>query len=712
MGFPFTSRRTGISIMAAIWAIRRRMQEVDEVRNIITYTIGFSRANRLLLETAFNGNGFHGRESEWADPESPLYHKYFYTAYDYDGLRKAIREAMRGILVSPSSGTGAAVVSTGNRTDDLLIRASFHPTGWRGFLDAFELTEDQTFDPARARWKAGELLAERDPGDREVFTVLRSVTGLNEKLAFTEVNATRTDVDNQPLYKLLNAQTEQEGNDIIGFIRGTDGDGLRERDGSKLGDIVHSTPVTVGPANGYFNDVQYLHFKRQQASRERMVYVGANDGMLHAFYVDGAQGGSEAWAFIPNSLLGKLKNLTLPDYDSCHEYFVDLTPTVTDVLVDLHGAGTREWRTLLIGGEREGGKSYFALDVTTPSRFAPLWEFSDEPLGRLGESWSIPAIERVDLGETDRWLAFVGNGFNNRDGQGYLFAIDLETGESFMEPIPLGGGSSNVLASLRAVDINGDGYGDSLFAGDLAGRMWKFDITNQIEDPETYRPLDTANWQSHVLFETLEKQPIISPVGLSFYCSNSIDRTCENLMVYFGTGKFLTTEDKTDKALQSFYAVKDEFVDITRGEMANRTAASDCETQPDPYQTKGWYVDLLTPGERVSSSPLVIGELVFFLTFLPEEDPCGAGGTARLYYREFDTGCVPEKTVFAEDADPGEGERPEGKIVIGPGYAPEIVYCAKTEEMVIQTSDREVHRLAVSLRRSGIENYSWREVLY
>jgi hypothetical protein len=93
-------------------------------------------------------------------------------------------------------------------------------------------------------------------------------------------------------------------------------------------------------------------------------------------------------------------------------------------------------------------------------------------------------------------------------------------------------------------------------------------------------------------------------------------------------------------------------------------------------------------------------------------DPCGAGGTTYLYYREFDTGCVPNRTVFGEDPDPDGDARPVGRIPIGPGYASEIFYYAKTQEMLIQTSDRTVHSRRVNLLRGGIENYGWREVFY
>ena len=568
------------------------------------------------------------------------------------------------------------------------------------------------------RWEAGKLLWERDPEDRNVWTALKSPTGVDLKVPFTEDNVGMTDVEGNPLFKLLGTEDSQAGKDIIRFVRGAAVDGFRDQAGYKLGDIVHSTPAVVGPPDGYFIDPSYIQFRRNHRDRERMVYVGANDGMLHAFYVDTPHGGVEAWGFIPNNLLGKLKDLTSTEYNSCHKYFVDLSPKVADVFVDLDGSG-KQWRTLLIGGEREGGKAYFALDVTDPSpdQSTPIWEFSDS---RLGESWSFPAVERIRFNGEDTWLAFAGNGFRNEDGKAYLFAIDLESGENFADmPFdlgPLSPSTQNMLANPIAVDINGDDYADSVFAGDLEGRVWRLNITDQKGDPRTFDPLDPASWQPEEVFQTRsgggDHQPISLPVGLSFYCSGPTDQTCQNLMIYFGTGRFLTTEDKTDESPQAFYAIKDEFIGVTRAELKDRTSSEMCEEVPDPYGIKGWYVDLTEPGERVSSPPLVLGGLVFFLTFIPDDDPCNAGGTTYLYYREFDTGCVPDTTVFGEDPDPeGEG-RPVGKILIGPGFAPEIVFCALTQDLLIQTSDTKIHSIRVTLPRGGIENYAWREVFH
>ncbi|MBW2059812.1 MAG: VWA domain-containing protein [Deltaproteobacteria bacterium] len=705
---------------------RPDLQREREKRNIVTYTIGFTVSSRLLLNTAFNGNGLHGQEAEWSDPNSPLYHRYFYTADDFQGLRRALEKAMREVLMSISSGTGAAVVSTATSTKDLVFRASFHPAGWKGFLEAFEVDGDVDFDRESPRWEAGALLNATSPEDRSIWTALKSSTGMDEKVEFSGVNLSATGIDNKELCTLLGAADAEEGEAIVDFVRGHEIAGLRRRGGHRLGDIVHSTPVVVGPPNWYFTDLSYILFRRSKTRRERMVYVGSNDGMIHAFYVDDPNGGKEAWAFIPNNLLGKLKVLTDPDYDDCHQYFVDLTPTVVDVFIDPDGeAGGLEpqWRTLLIGGERQGGKAYFALDVTDPGAdgFEPKWEFSDP---HLGESWSIPAVEKIfQSGRTEgRWVAFVGSGFNNDDGKGYLLAFDLETGKNLDgTPLLVSVRAPNMLTSPRAVDINEDEYADSVFTADLFGKVYRLDITCQ-ETPKTYEPLEPAAWKVEEIFQARDRngqiQPITQPVGLSFYCKDPSDRRCRNLMVYFGTGSYLTLDDKKKTSdqipLQSFYGIKDEFRHITRDQegMKDRTVSGDCEENPDPTKIKGWYVDL-RPGERVSSPPLVVGGLVFFLTFIPIDDPCQAGGKTYLYYREFDTGCVPNRTVFKEeDPDPPGEARPVGRIEIGRGYASELLYYAKTSEMLIQTSDHEIHGKTAVLGRSGLSSYSWREVFY
>jgi len=206
-----------------------------------------------------------------------------------------------------------------------------------------------------------------------------------------------------------------------------------------IGDIINSTPVVVGyPPYSYGFD-NYNEF-RIKMNRDTMIYIGANDGSLHAFDLSS---GVERWAFVPRSMQWKLNAAgTNPLYDRCsteycHQYYMDGSPVVGDVYAKFDGI-SKEWRTVLVIGEREGGEAYVALDVTSgkgfddldPTKF--LWEFTDD---QLGQTWSDPAIERVAIdgvatATETAWGAFFGSGYmtdamKQDTKEAYLYGIQV-----------------------------------------------------------------------------------------------------------------------------------------------------------------------------------------------------------------------------------------------------------------------------------------------
>ncbi len=634
---------------------------VDRKQNISTYTIGFTVVNSLLRDAAFNGNGLAGFQSEWNNPTSPHYRRYFYTATNYRELKEALSAAINEIIQKISSGTAVSVLSTSEQTNNRLFRAKFLPGVWRGHLEAFSLPYKQGDQPL---WDAGVKLIEKDSDDRYIFTAMDDQPGalikMNRKVLFTEDNSGTADADNQKLSDLLGAADDAEAKKIIRYIRGSNESGFRDRNGWKLGDIAYSSPTVL----------------------DNTVYIGANDGMLHAFDIDT---GMEKWAFIPNNLLGKLGDLTREDY--CHEYFVDLSPVIARFR-----EGT-ELKTILIGGERGGGDAYFALDVTEDEPI-PLWEFRDSA---MGESWSIPFIGRVRIGATERkWVAFFTSGFENTPPRGNLYAIDVELG-TVIGTVQLNGPPSDPITSPVAIDSDDNGLLDFVYAGDLGGKVFKVSL-----DP------DPAKWSKELLFATLSGQPISIPPSLSFY-----DTDPNHLFVYFGTGKFYTVDDKVDNTIQSFYALKDNGAAVSRVNLTNQT--SGCNSAEE---FQGWYIDFVeNPGERVTASPLVAGGIVFFTTFQPDiTDPCTAGGIARLYAVQYDTGCAPDSPVLdingdgvVDDSDKISGAVPRS-ITIGHGLPSDIIFSPTDNQIIIQTSDTTIHAITVKLLGERIKIDSWRQV--
>jgi type IV pilus assembly protein PilY1 len=396
------------------------------------------------------------------------------------------------------------------------------------------------------------------------------------------------------------------------------------------------------------------------------VYVGANDGMLHAF--DGNTG-VELLAYIPSKVYDNLTQLTNPNYT--HRYFVSGSPNAVDAFYN------NSWHTVLASGLGAGGQSVFALDVTEPANFAQsnasslvLWEFSDLDDNDMGLSYSRPSIVRMANGE---WAAVFGNGYNNTLNDGHssttgnavLYIVNIETGALIkkldtgegMAEDPLSLARPNGLATPSVIDINGDSIADYIYVGDLFGNLWKIDVTSSntnqwdfaFKQGSTPKPLFVAKDASN------NRQPITGTVTVS-----RIPNAYNTFQVYFGTGKYLETGDNLDVSTQTFYAIRDDgATEVTRTDLLEQTILSEVgnfritsENILIPASHKGWYLDLsvngIQDGERVISDPIYRQGKIIFTTIIPNSDPCEYGGTswlmeldalegARLNYTPFDT---------------------------------------------------------------------------
>jgi type IV pilus assembly protein PilY1 len=378
---------------------------------------------------------------------------------------------------------------------------------------------------------------------------------------------------------------------------------LRERAGL-LGDFANSTPRYVGIPQGVKRDSEpyptasadlYSEFKGDYLDRDQLVYAGANDGMLHGF---DAVTGRERFAFVPNVVMDNLYEFTLPDY--IHEMSVDGSPGINDIFIDDARIqfDKKHWRTVLMGGLRAGGKGYYALDITDPSTFTKadmpanvMWEFTSANDDRLGLSFSTPnmvmsnAEMTVDcpLSEPDpsrickspRWISLFGNGYNqtNTDGQSALFALFMDRGgnTSWNKPalssnttsddwivMQTGvgaftdGGTTypNGLGIPRAIDTDGNGTADYVYAGDLVGNLYRFDISNS----------DPAYWaMKQILFKAqyevsagvYSRQPItVQPIV-------TLNETYGGYIVIASTGSWMTVDDVASTTVQSLYGIWD-----------------------------------------------------------------------------------------------------------------------------------------------------------
>ena len=454
------------------------------------------------------------------------------------------------------------------------------------------------------------------------------------------------------------------------YLRGSragEGSTFRQRSGL-LGDFYSSTPAVVSGArylvnvtNALENTNTYTAFATAAAARTPRIYVGGNDGMLHGF---NAKTGVEEFAFIPSAVFNKLNKLTGSNYS--HEFYVDGTPVVADVFTG------SEWRTILVGTLKAGGKSIFALDITTPGEEQLLWEFDDTALAdstvKMGYSFSRPTIARLHNGS---WAVVIGNGYeseNNTSGKAALFVIDALEG-NLLTSLEVQGtvGVANGLSTPRLGDFNADGVADYAYAGDLQGNLWRFDLLrNGRSDSNPFTREDdgesaTSDFEvaygGAPLFSAITgtngvRQPITSAPSLVLH------PTGNGYMVIFGTGKFFETGDKEgDKSFaQTVYGIWDK---QTLGEEASNPniARSSLQQQEISEQTtvsaedgssrqgrvisnntvdwstqNGWYLNLVqSDGEMVVEDMSQLGRTIFMQSLVPNDDPCGDGAANWTY---------------------------------------------------------------------------------
>ena len=441
--------------------------------------------------------------------------------------------------------------------------------------------------------------------------------------------------------------------------------GLFRNRAEVIGDIVNSDPLFVGRQDfGYSvlpgtEGSAYRTFRgaAPYASRPEMVYVGANDGLLHAF---DANTGVERFAYLPDALMHRVNALTRPNY--VHRYLLDGSPGFGDAWVDL-GSGDA-WHTLLVGTLGAGGRGLFALDITDPANFAAgdvLWEFTADDDADLGFTMNQASLVRAASGD---WVVIAGNGYNSGNHRAALFILDAEDG-SLIRKIDTGIGSAGVpngLTTPAPVDLNHDRITDAVYAGDLHGNLWKFDLS----DP------DPANWDIAYddgtdpapLFLAVDAlgdpQPITTRPEVTTHPDGGV-------MVLFGTGRYFDESDRLvpdTPQVQSFYGIRDQGSAATGGRAAlleqevlgEFDAFTDVrvrvstQRQPQPGD-EGWYIDLPEAGERQVSLPILRRGRIVFTTLTPSGDPCDFGGTSWLMELNAITGGRLDYTPFDNNLD-------------------------------------------------------------
>ncbi|GBG12504.1 type IV pilus assembly protein PilY1 [Novimethylophilus kurashikiensis] len=569
----------------------------------------------------------------------------FFSADNPAAAGQAFKSVFNSILNASSSAAALTANSTSIQTGTMVYQATFSSADWHGQLIAYSVNTNGTI--GNAQWDASTRMPAA--ASRSIFTfdgttgkAFSSCGNLNatEKLALdTDSHGTVDNLCSDRLAWLRGDNSKEARN----------GGAFRDRKISTLGDIIHSDPIFVqtdnfgyATASGMTEKSSYAAFVAGKNTRSPMVYVGSNDGMLHAFRADAgnADSGKEIFAYVPAGVYPKLSQLTDPGYS--HTYYVDGAPSSGDA----YWGGS--WKSVLVGGLGAGGKSVYALDISNPDSFSAanvLWEYSDAT--GLGNTFSQPQIVRLNTGE---WAAVFGNGYNSTSDKAFLYIVRLSDG-TLIKKIPAGNSSGNGLSTPMMYDTNGDGIMDTAYAGDLLGNLWKFDLSST----------NAATWAlangAQPLFTALntqgQAQPITAQPTLGAHPSGG-------LLIYFGTGRYLTTTDPGNTDVQSFYAVWDNGTSgtVSRSQLQIQSILSETaqfnallrETSDNGVDwaggKRGWYMDLVVPpttsagpgGERIISRALLKYDRVIFSTVVPSTDACLPGGFSWLMELNVTTG--------------------------------------------------------------------------
>lgn len=598
--------------------------------------------------------------------------------------------AVSGARVGNSSFTLAPVFKRGRNGKD-----------WTGNLTAVAVNRDGTL--GSTLWDA--QLSLPAPGSRNIRTITtpgNNATRVAAEFRDTNLSLTQLGIASGTIPTVYGGTYTLT--DFVNYLRGDQsreasggaGNTLRVRTAT-LGDIVNSEPVIASPRSnfgyGYYSGAMFSGYTgaggylATKLSRKTMAYVGANDGMLHAFDAstrpcpppDAAKtcaetdAGRELFAFVPHGVLNRMGELPKPDNNFTHRYYVDGQIAVGDA------KDGSTWKTLLAASVGGGGRSVFALDVSNPAAVGDaqvLWERNGAVDNDVGSVYGKPLIVPLENGS---WGVLFGNGYGGRRNDPSLYILDAFTGSTIQKltgddgdrgsilatGLPCGavgifdqlctgrsGAPYNGLGQITAIDRDGDGKVDTVYGGDLQGHLWKFDLSDA----------NAANWRvangQKALFRTQltqnasaqdQYQPITGGIRVSSGPGTGV-------MVYFGTGRYFATGDNdlaSPPQLQSFYGFFDNFdetaptstrtvANLQAQQVASQTTNANgfitrnISTTPVFYYgasaKRGWYLDLKVvaaangAGERFIATPLIQSGRVFFTTFTPDRDGCDPGG--------------------------------------------------------------------------------------
>jgi len=667
---------------------------------VITHTIGFTVDLPLLEETAHDSGG-----------------EYF-LADDVESLTRTLLSIIANINDRSLSFSAPAVsVNTFNRTqnlNDLYIttfgaKARAH---WPGNLKKYRIDNREIVDSrgapavdpttgffsdsAWSYWtassadgndvrKGGAAQQLPDPLLRNLYTN----NGGADLTSATNLVAVSNDASFLAAdFGLTGAAGEPTLLELIRWARGED---LLDEDNNPtttvrkaMGDPLHSQPAAVvygGTAD----------------SPDVVIYTATNDGYLHA--IDGATG-EELWAFIPKQLLKNLKRLYFDPESRFKQYGIDgnVVSVVKDVDLDGQIEPADGDFVQLIFGMRRGGSTYFSIDVTNKNSPRLLWTSS---LPEYGESWSSPVVARMSIASAtqnaDKAVVVIGGGYDvvhdtaahplSPDGSGAgIHILDLKSGQRLWRAGPddaadlqLDKMTRSMPNEIRVIDLNGDGLADRMYATDMGGQVWRFDVLNG-EDP--------ANLVAGGVIAQLGAEGLASPTEADtrrFYNAPDVslitDKAQQRLYISISVGSGYRAHPFDLTATDRFYSLRDGdvFHALTQAAYDSYPIATDADLVEVSGQTqtvitasdRGWKFTLPW-NEKVLADSLTFNNEIFFVSFTPDSNAaatCSAGAGTNFLYR---MSAVNGDPVVAniESLDPNDADEERRSTLQQGGIAP------------------------------------------
>ncbi len=650
----------------------------------------------------FAGANLRPNAGEWDSKETNVPDGYV-LASQAEKLLQGIKDFFAAVPKETASIQSSAISSqlfSSVTSENAIFIPSMNPANWSGSLEKRKLTYSTSTGSISMNttpsWNAASILTSGTFADgsaalawneRKVFTWSRDPAKLGGQV-FSVASKGNLDTD---VVTSLNTRpsdntTDNKADERINFILGdrsneqSGGSGMFRKRASLMGDIVFSGPAYKQAPDAIFGK-GYAAFMAQADIKNRRpaVYVGANDGMLHAF--DG-ENGKELFAYIPRAVAENLNRLTNPNY--AHTQFVDGVPAVGEAQIHTdHGSASSasNWKTVLVSGMGGGAQGLFALDVTKPESFGAsnvMFEFTDRDDPDMGNIMGKPRIVKMQralvVGGTTkyvtRWYVAVGSGYNNYAPDGhasttgvqslFLLSLDKKPGDPWVlgtlgspddathnyykisvQPPDAPSASSKEAVGMANPGVAEDVFGNvtAFYAGDLAGQLWKFNFENGINSVNAGTAVKTGSGKKLPLAifkdATGKLQPVTSPPLVALGLR-------KGYMVMAGTGKFMEAADagSTHGTQQAIYGIWDDGsstpsnYQVTRNKLQERNFDASGKTDSTAFtlgnasgQKRGWVINLKESRERISIEGALEMGYATFNSVLPSDDECSGGGT-------------------------------------------------------------------------------------